>query len=197
MAIAEAKVGYDVSVRLTSKLQPSGNAPVNSLSEPSASANLVLSETLDFGVSIGQINRPCVGQYLIAAGASLTLNLYDGGTTSSDLTTQYGEAANLRLARFIYIAIVDGGDTAGVTVGNAASNAFVGGFDSATSTKTIYPDGPPHMDGSPAGFTVSSTQKNLKILNNGAVEVVVNVVVTGSNITIGMATGLGIPPTYS
>lgn len=197
MGIIAATLSFDTSVRLSSRLEAAGNSPINSLPEPSASANISTSGAYVFGVSESQINRPCVGQYIIAAGASLTLNFYDGGVTSSDLTTPYGEAARLLLARFVYVSLVDGGDDSGVTIGNAASNAFVGGFGASTHTKTIYPGGAPYMDVSPVGFTVSSTQKNLKILNNGAEPVVVNVVVTGSNITTGMATGLMGPPTYS
>jgi hypothetical protein len=177
------------TVAVTGRLGAPGTALDKSLPARTAAPSNSDSAALSFGSGSGRAEVYCDGEYLLAAGASITLNLYDGGTTSSDLTTVFGAAANLRTLKQLAVCITDAGDTAGVTIGAASSNEFVGYFGAAGDTITIFPDGPPFTVGSPAGKPVGSSTKNLKILNNGAVEVRVAVFAAGSGFAAGYWTG--------
>lgn len=177
------------TVKLSGTIPAPGNAPANALSNPTNTQTESTSQALTYGTSEGKIDVPCAGEYLIAAGGSLTLNLYDGGTTTSDLTTLFGAAANLRDVKSLTVSVVSGGDASGVAVGAAGSNIFAGFFGNSSDIVNIYPDGPALALGKPAGVAVTSSAKNLKLANNGASEVVVRVTAAGTTVVAGMWTG--------
>ena len=189
MGLINGSLTVATTVSVTGRLAPPGTAINNPLPARSVNSTGGASQSLSFGTTSGRADVFCDGQYLLAAGASLTLNLYDGGATDSDLLTVFKTAANLRVLKSLVVSIVDGGDTAGVTIGAASSNEFVGYFGAAGDTLTIYPDGPSYAVGSPAGKAVGSSTKNVKILNNGAVEVTVQVFAAGATVATGYWTG--------
>lgn len=180
----------DTVVRVAGGLPAPGNAPSNTLTGPTTQTNLTASQSLTYGTSSGKMDVPCNGQFIIAAGGSLTLNLYDGGTTTSDLTTLFGDAASLRNVKSLSVVVTSGGDASGVKVGAASSNEFVGWFSAAGDAAVIYPSGPALSFGSPAGKAVTSSAKNLKLENLGAAAVIVSVVAAGTTVVSGSAMGV-------
>jgi hypothetical protein len=131
---------------------------------------------LQFGTGAGTFDLLSCSDREIPAVSSVTYDLYTG----TDLAGLVGETAAFRHVRMLKISIVSGGDTSGVRVGGAASDEWVGFFESAGDSLDIFPDGPPFMVGSPAGKAVGAATKNLKIENLGAVEVVVRIVIGGT-----------------
>jgi len=184
-----------VSVAMTATIPAPGNAPTNTLRTRSVSPTGGATQTLSYGTSEGEVDVFCDGEFFLLPSASLTLNLYDGGVTDTDLLDSFRGAANLARVKNITLAIVSGGDENGVTVGGAASNAFAGFW---SGTFNLYPDGPATPFGSPAGAVVDGSNKNLKILNNSSTEsVVVQVFVSGTSVVPGMWTGFWGFLTYS
>lgn len=196
MGFSAGTLTVSTITKVTGTIPAPGSAPGNTLPAPSTQANVTTTQSLTYGTSEGELDVPCNGQFLIGPGASLTLNLYDGGATASDLTTVFGAAANLRNLKNLSVAVVSGGDESGVRVGAASSNEFVGWFAGAGHAADIFPDGPALCHGSPLGKAVTSSAKNVKIENLGAVAVVVQVIAGGTSVTVGSAMGvLGL--TYS
>jgi hypothetical protein len=157
---------------------PQGTAATVSLALPTAEAFGSGSETISFGTGSGQCDIYCAGDFTLNAGASVTWDLFTG----TDFKDVFGQTAAFRKLKALFVGITSGGDTAGVTVGNAASDVLELWFGAATSTWTIYPSGAPMIGGQPAGLTVDATNKNVKILNNGAVAVTVRVILAGSSV---------------
>jgi hypothetical protein len=187
MPFSAGKTVVSTTVAVTATVPAPGNAPAHALRERTATPAGAATQTLGFGVGSGLADVFCDGEYQLAAGGALTLNLFDGGVTTSDLTTSFGAAANLRRVKNVTVLLASGGDSSGVTVGGAASNAFTGFW---ASTFTIFPGGPMPPFGSPAGATVSSSQKNVKLLNNSSsATAVVQVFVTGAGTTAGEPDG--------
>jgi len=197
MGFSAGRAVVTTTVQLSGTLPPPGSAPSNTLPGSTANPTATTKQELTYGLSDGEIDVPLTGEYLIAAGGALTLNLYDGGTTASDLTNLFGGASNLRVVRSLTFAVVSGGDSSGVAIGGAASNEFYGFFAAAGDKVKIYPDGPALALGSPAGAAVTSSAKNVKIENLGAAEVVVRVSAAGASITVGQWTGFWGFVTYS
>lgn len=151
-------------------------------------------EPVAYGTGSGTMDRVTCSDRAIAAGSSVTYDLHAG----TDLLDLAGATCAFRTVRRIKITIVDAAsETAGVRIGGAASNEFVGWFVAAGDKQDIFPGGPPFDHGSPAGKQCSSTVKNIKIENlNTTAEVVVRVLVAGSIVESGYVTGLIGPPTY-
>ena len=150
-------------------------------------------QSLPYGTGVGTASIVVSQTYLLAAGSSVTLNLYDGSLL--DVTNA---AAAMRLLRAYAIWISAGGDSAGVTIGNAGSNPHPLFFGATTSTKTIYPssegDGSGNSVG--AGVVVSATACNVKLQNNGAVPVTLSVNFAGTQAVSGVPMGLSLLFTY-
>ena len=190
MGFSAATLTVNTTVKVSGSIPAPGNAPSNTLTSPSTQPTTTATQTLTYGTSSGKLDVPCAGEYEIAAGGSLTLNLYDGGITTSDLVTLFGVAATLRNCKSLAISVKSGGDTSGVRIGAASSNEFVGWFAAAGDCLDIFPDGPAFSVGSPAGKAVTSSAKNVKITNQGAVAVVVQVVAGGTTVVPGTAMGV-------
>lgn len=199
MGFSAGTTSISTTVRLTGAVPAPGNAPANTLSDPSTTVTATATQDLTYGTGEGETHVQCAGEFIIAAGASLTLNLYDGGTTTADLVRLVtGAAAALRRVRSLTFAVVSGGSSSGVSVGGAASNEFIGFFGAAGDTVTIFPDGPALPLGSPAGVTVTSSAKNVKLENlSSTAAVVVRVTASGGEVESGYATGLVGMPTYA
>lgn len=164
-----------------------GTAATGRPADPTTSATAAAAMTLRFGIGSGQANVFCAYTATLAAGATATYDLYTG----TDIKDLFGQtAAAFRILRGLEVAIVDGGDTSGVRIGGAASDEFVGWFASAGDQQDIYPGGPAYLAGSPAGKTVSSTAKNLKVANNSAVPVTIRILLAGSSFATGQVMGL-------
>lgn len=178
MAIANLSVQLSGSMRASATLTPQGTASTSTLTNPQSSVTGGSTQVLSYGTSTAQADILCSGDFTLTAGSSVTLDLYTG----TDFKDVFGATAALRKLKSIELHIVTGGDTAGVTIGNAASNGTALFFGANTQTWTIYPSGAPFMGGSPAGVAIGSTTKNLKVLNNGAISVTVRLVIAGTSV---------------
>lgn len=162
------------------------NQLINTASPVTQSANPIATETLPYGTGPGTVSIIIAGSYLLTAGATVTVNLFDGST--NDIT---GSGATLRLLRAYAIWISAGGDTSGVTIGNAGSNPHPLFWGSTATTKTIYPAGAEDAGGGSTivGVAVTSSACNVKIVNNGAVPVTVLANFGGTQCVSGVPSG--------
>ena len=129
-----------------------------------------------FGTDDSQVDTIVFQDRVLAAGASATYDIYTG----RDLLDINSGTAAFRTVRYLSVFVVDDGDTSGVRVGGAASNEFLGWFVSAGDQQDVFPNGAPLQQGDPIGKTVSSSNKNIKIANLGAVPVTVRIVIGGT-----------------
>lgn len=134
-------------------------------------------QSLTYGTSSGMADILVFQTRTLTAGASATYDLYTG----TDLKDVIGDTAAFRKLKTVFVWVDSGGDTAGVTIGNAASNGNAFYLGAAAQTTTIFPGGPGYTNGSPAGIAVGATTCNVKILNNGAVSVVVGIALAGTS----------------
>jgi hypothetical protein len=177
MAMTTGSVQCGTTLRVSGTYPPQGvtGELANHTIPQSAGAEAA---TLTYGTSSGKVDLITCSDRTLTAGASGTYDLYTG----TDLKDLDGLTCAFRKVKLIQVSIVSGGDTAGVTVGGAASDQWVGFFGASGDTLTIYPSGPPFLGGQPAGSAVGTTTKNLKILNNGAVSVTVRITIAGSSV---------------
>lgn len=173
------------SGKVTGTTPSQGTAASGRPADPNTSATAAQALLLRFGIGSGQANVFCAYTTTLAAAESATYDLYTG----TDIKDLFGGTAAFRILRGVEIAIVDGGDTTGVRVGGAAANEFIGWFVSAGDQQDIYPSGAPYLAGSPAGKTVSSTVKNLKVENRSAVAVTIRILLAGSSFSAGEVMG--------
>lgn len=160
------------AVRLTGRLTPTNQTVGSRYTDADR-----ISQTLAYGTSTGQADILCYQTRTLTAGATLTLDLYTG----TDFKDVFGDTAALRKVKGLCVWVDSGGDTAGVTVGAAATDIWPAFFGNSSDVWNIFPSGPPLVGGSPAGVAVGAATKNLKILNNGAVSVVVGIAVAGTS----------------
>lgn len=192
MAMTGGTIRVGTSVVIKGTYPPPGTSATDLRDVRVSQTASVECDPLIFGTGSGKIDHLSVSDQIIAAGASATYDLYTG----TDLPDLIGFDAAFRNVKLVQISIVDGGDTAGVRVGGAAADEWVGFFAAAGDKRDIFPGGPPFLDGSPAGKTVGATTKNLKVENLGAVAVTVRVVVGGSSALTGSPMGLLLALTY-
>lgn len=144
-------------------------------------------EPLTFGTGESSFDHWAVRDVTLAAGASVTYDL----ATGTDLPGPADETCAFLVVRWVEVAVIAGGDSAGVRVGGAAADEWVGYFAAAGDKHDVYPGGPSYRGGSPAGKAVGAAAKNLKIENRGAVAVTVRVAIAGSTAAVaGYAMGV-------
>lgn len=131
---------------------------------------------MPFGTGRSTFDHDVCRDKTIAAGASVTYDIYTG----TDLTGAMDEPCAFRRVRYLEIALIDGGDTSGVRIGGAAANEFIGWFAASGDKHDIFPGGPSYRAGSPVGKVVTSSTKNIKIENLGAVIVTVRIAIAGA-----------------
>jgi hypothetical protein len=160
-----------VSARGVASVTPAGGV------RRGANAAEAVRQALAYGTASGQFDRLYRASHTLAAGASVTLNLYDGS-----LSDVLGQTAPFRELRSVMVWVASGGDAAGVDVGSdgVVADPLPLPLKGTNPRVTVFPDGPPALLGSPAGVAVGTSTKNLKITNSGAVEAVVGVVLAGS-----------------
>jgi hypothetical protein len=151
--------------------------PTNQPAGPKLTLSDRIGQTLAYGTGSGQADIICFQTRTLTAGATLTLDLYTG----TDLKDLYGDTAALRKVKGLCVWVDSGGDTSGVTVGAAATNIWPAFFGNSSDVWNVFPSGPPLVGGSPAGVAVGAATCNLKILNNGAVSVVVGIAIAGTS----------------
>lgn len=183
------------SWRVTTQLSLTGQNQLPNTTAPVAlSLNPTATHSLPYGTGVGTASIVVSNAYLLAPGASVTLNLFDGS-----LTDMSGATAAFRLLRGYSIFVSDGGDTAGVSIGGAASNEhplFSGG---ATYAKTVYPGGPDDSGGGGtiAGVAVTSSACNVLITNNSPTAfATVTASFAGTQCVSGVPIGLALALTY-
>jgi len=142
-------------------------------------------QSLAFGTGTNRFDTAVAIEHSLAPGASETLNLFDGSLL--DIT---GMAATFRMLKGFAAWVTAGGDSAGVTLGQAASNSTTLFWVGTTPGETIYPSGAAIGNGSPAGIAITATACNLKIVNNGAVAVTYALYLVGSRAGAGSPIGL-------
>jgi hypothetical protein len=167
MALSGGSLVISTTARAVGRLPGAGNTAANTIAAVTRTVSGGATGTTNFGAGSGYGDLICACEFSIAAGATLTLDLYTGAITASDLTDVFGDAAPFRKLRGLCVEVVDEGAdaTSGVRVGGASSNEWVGFFETAGDSLDIFPDGPPFAVGSPAGKAVGSTTKNLAIEN--------------------------------
>ncbi len=150
-----------------------------------------------FAYGVGPDNRfdlPIDELRVIAAGSSLTLDLFGG----VDLLDRFRRGANIRSVKDVLIRIESGGDTNGVRIGGAGSNAWLANFGTTADTWDIFPSGPPFQAGLPTGIAVTATSKNLLLTNrSGTTAVTVSIRIAGSAAVTGNVTGIPGMPLYA
>lgn len=160
------------AIRATGLLTPA-NQPTGSR----ISLSDAIGQTLTYGTTAGKADIVCFQTRTLATVTAATYDLYTG----TDLLDIFGDTAAFRKIKSLMVWVDSGGDAAGVTVGGAAADAWVAFFGNINDVWTVFPSGPPLLGGSPAGVAVGSGTKNLKILNNGAVSVVVGIAIAGTS----------------
>lgn len=165
-----------VGLRVSGTKAPQGTATTSTLPSPDAGASAGVEARWTYGTGSGQVDLIVAQDRTLNATTAETLNLYDG--TVKDL---FGDAAAFRKLKFLGVWVVTGGDSAGVAVGGAASNATAAFFADATDKVKVFPSGPGFQTGSPAGVTVGATTCNLKVENLGAVAVTYRLVLGGTS----------------
>lgn len=147
-----------------------------------------ISPTITVGTGSGYADYFIERTVVIPALSSVTLDLYAG----TDLKSIEDTNAPLAAVKLILVWLdADTGDTSGVRVGpSGVSNGWLANFRTASDYAVIYPGGPAWQAGSPAGITVSSTSKNLKLENLGAVAATASIKIAGSSSTSGMLIGM-------
>ena len=103
-------------LRLAGKSLANGN-----LTASRANPTQATSQVLGFGTGSGQINQLVLMERSLGPGASETLDLYDGSTNNPALVDIMTSNVAFRTLRSVAFWIMDGGDTAGVTIGNEAT----------------------------------------------------------------------------
>jgi hypothetical protein len=162
-------------------VNPQGTSATVLLPQPAAGATGSGEQDVAFGTASGQGDLFCAGDFDLAPlgmGGTKTFDLF-AGTDFKDL---FGQTAAFRKLKAIFVGIVTGGDTAGVTIGNAGASPLGVWFGAVGSTWTIYPGGVPFVGGQPAGVTVDNTHKNVLLTNGSAVAVTVRVILVGSSV---------------
>lgn len=177
MAMTAGTVRASSAVRVSGTFPPQGvsSTLVSSVIRQAASAGVVLT----YGTASGNVDLITGSDRTLTAGANVTYDLYVG----TDLLNLAGETTcAFRKVKYAGIFIVSGGDTAGIRIGGAAANEWIGFFVAAGDKQDHFPSGPPWQVGSPAGKAVGATTKNLKVENLGAVSVTYRVVIAGTSV---------------
>ena len=140
-------------------------------------------QALSFGLGDGAVTV-FVSQFrTLVAGAAETHDLYDGS-----LLDVFGDPATFRVLRAYAVWVESGGDAAGLTVSNAASNSCPL-WHGAAWQKTLYPDSPGDSGGQKAGLAVSSAASRFTVTNNAAVATTYGLFLAGTLAVSGVPTG--------
>jgi len=190
MGMTTGSLLAESSYRVAGTFSPPGQ--LGSLSNAVVRQSTSLQSNFEFGTSNSQVDTIVFQDVSLAAGASATYDIYTG----TDLKDLNGNSAPFRKLRLFTVSIEDGGDSSGVRVGGATSNEFQAWFGNAGDQQDIFPNGPPLQQGDPAGKSVGSSNKNIKIANQGSVLVVVRIMLGGSIQTSGNAMGMLLTLTY-
>lgn len=182
MAMVDGYVRASTSVQVRGTWSPPGDTSASDPINPiEISQDAATQMSLTFGLTSGKCDLiVCQDRDLDAAGGSdpdLTFDLYTG----TDLVDMDWETAAFRHVKYVAVFVVDGGDTAGVAVGGAASDAWPAFFADDTDIALTFPGGVPFAQGSPAGVAVGAMTKNFKIENLGMVAATVRIVVAGTS----------------
>lgn len=140
--------------------------------------------TLGFGSGEGSLAVIVDQVRGLTAGASETLDLYDGS-----LLDVHEDPAEFRVLREYAVWVVSGGDTDGLTIGQAGANPHPLFWIGTTPGKTIYPGGIGDAGTDPSGVAVTATVRNLKLTNNGAVALTYRIYLAGGHGMPGVAMG--------
>lgn len=161
-----------LSVNANGELLPTGSLGTGKVSISVGTPD----QGLSYGTSSGQADIFVMRAITINATTATTYDL------TSSFADVFGDTAVFAKIRSIVVWINSGGDSSGVRIGGAASNAWAANFADPSDMCVIYPSGPPWCAGSPAGITVDGTHKNLKIENLGAAAVTLYVCIAGSSV---------------
>lgn len=158
-------------------IAPQG-ASASTIVVPTADAVGAGQVNIEYGTASGQCDIYCAAEYVLATGgATQTIDIYANG-----LPNLFGGTADFRKLKVAYVGIVSGGDSGGVTVGGAASNANKMFFTDQTDKMVTRPSSVPFIGSAPDGITVDATNRNIKIENTGSVSVRVLVILCGTSV---------------
>ena len=177
--LTDSRLRVGGNFQLQTVAPPQGTASTSTLRNTRQQQGDAYALSFQHGTGSGQCDLYVCQQRTLNAGASETLNLFDGSLVGSA-----GEATGFATVKAVVVCLIANpdGSTAGssVTVGNAASNGNQFWFGAATHTATVYRSGAAFQQGDPAGKTVDATHCNLKVANNdGANKVTYQLLIAG------------------
>jgi hypothetical protein len=134
--------------------------------------------SLTNGIGAGQADRIWHDERTLAAAAA------DDLTLSALASSVFGNAVNVALAKVKALLIVcttaDSGTE--LTIGNAASHAWVGPFDAGTSRLLIPGDSALFLVNKQSGWSVGAGSTDvLRILNSGSGSATYRIVIVGTS----------------
>jgi hypothetical protein len=180
-----------LGVRMTGKDRAPGNTPTSTIPDSEKTVAGGGSQVLAYGSGSNRADTFAASEFAIPPLTALTLDLYAGGVGDEDLQTVLGQSAPFRILRSLVVVLAAGtGDESGVRCGGAPSDEFQAWFVRAGDKFDIFPGGPPFVQGSPAGKSVTATARNFRIENlSESVFARVRVYAAGGKIVSGMSMG--------
>lgn len=142
------------------------------------SQTISLSNSLKFNPGVAntaQADLMFADQRTLADGASETLDL------AGSLTSAFG--ATITFAEVTALYVENAGTTA-ITIGNAATNTWVGPFGAATHTITIEPGEAVNLTSRNGWAVTAGTADLLKVLNAAGAAGTYNIVIIGRSVAV-------------
>jgi hypothetical protein len=165
-------------------LESAANTPLNG-TQSRFNQNSGVRVPYAYGTGPGRMSDEVYTSVVLGASASITYDLY----AASDLSNVFGFPCGFRNIKNFVIWVSDGGDSSGVRIGGAGSNCWPANFADTSDKSLIYPDSGPWVCDRNAGTNVTSSAKNLKIENLGAVAVTLQIRIAGGIDAAGYAMG--------
>lgn len=164
--MTSGRFGVSLSLLFNGTMAPPGTATTSTVPSDTRGFTQTYTRTNQYGGTAGLVNVEICQERTLNAGASETLNLFDGSLL--DIFNQSGALAKIL---FICVQLIDNPDgstaASSITVGNAVSDAHQLWFSAATGTYTVTgTSGTPLFQGDDAGKTVDGTHKNILVANN-------------------------------
>lgn len=178
MAATDISAGASVGISVGATFPPQGVTTYADAIQHGQTTGIDIT-ALTFGTGSGQCDLITCSDRTLAISTAATYDLYTG----TDLKDLIGGTCAFRKVKWIMVSITADGDSSGVRIGGAASNAWVSFFADTSDMCKIFPGGPPYFAGSPAGVAVGATTCNLKVENlSGAISVAVRITICGTSV---------------
>lgn len=152
-------------VQVYGAMTPPGTASASTIPDNVRAFAQTWGNVYQYGTTSGKIDTIVCQERTLAAGASESLNLFDGSML--DIFDKDGAISNIKFIQIVQIDNPTGTNASSITVGNAAATIQQLWFSASTGTYTITGTAAvPFCQGDNTGKTVDNTAKLVKILNN-------------------------------